>query len=121
MQSNFTITLTRQQLKELVQSLSLEECKIVMRLLLQKIAVKETETLKEVFRLPPFEGDFLDRPVDSFNLPPTIASRLKNAGFATVSDIVKKGVEEMEKVRNIGSKTMQEVKTKILAHYSERP
>ena len=51
----------------------------------------------------------LDLSVRSFNC-------LKRAGINTVNDLIEKSAEEMMKVRNLGKKSFDEVKEKLLIH-----
>lgn len=73
---------------------------------------KSTEVMKEADT----ESDdrFLDRTIEELDLSVRSYNCLKRAGINTVHDLTEKSEAEMMKVRNLGRKSLEEVKLKLI-------
>ncbi|HEW2372297.1 TPA: DNA-directed RNA polymerase subunit alpha [Streptococcus pneumoniae] len=73
---------------------------------------KSTEVMKEADT----ESDdrILDRTIEELNLSVRSYNCLKRAGINTVHDLTEKSEAEMMKVRNLGRKSLEEVKLKLI-------
>ncbi|HEW2784076.1 TPA: DNA-directed RNA polymerase subunit alpha [Streptococcus pneumoniae] len=73
---------------------------------------KSTEVMKEA----DIESDdrILDRTIEELDLSVRSYNCLKRAGINTVHDLTEKSEAEMMKVRNLGRKTLEEVKLKLI-------
>lgn len=73
---------------------------------------KSTEVMKEADT----ESDdrILDRTIEELDLSVRSYNCLKRAGFNTVHDLTEKSEAEMMKVRNLGRKSLEEVKLKLI-------
>ena len=72
---------------------------------------KSTEVMKEADT----ESDdrILDRTIEELDLSVRSYNCLKRAGINTVHDLTEKSEPEMMKVRNLGRKSLEEVKVKL--------
>lgn len=61
--------------------------------------------------------DFEDVPIEKLELCHRTFNCLKSAGFNTMQDILKVGVEEMVELRNFGEKTAKEISDTITAYH----
>ncbi|CMV34745.1 DNA-directed RNA polymerase alpha subunit [Streptococcus oralis] len=73
---------------------------------------KSTEVMKEADT----ESDdrILDRTIEELDLSVRSYNCLKRAGINTVHDLTEKSEAEMMKVRNLGRKSLEEVKLKLI-------
>jgi DNA-directed RNA polymerase subunit alpha len=55
----------------------------------------------------------LDLPIEELDLSVRSYNCLKRAGINTVEELIKKTEEDMMKVRNLGKKSLEEVKSKL--------
>ncbi|MGN6163805.1 MAG: DNA-directed RNA polymerase subunit alpha C-terminal domain-containing protein [Flavisolibacter sp.] len=117
MENQFTIQLTHGQLAQMIQNLSEKECRVLIRLLQIKITRLTGNNPGPELPLPLLERDYLDRPLTSFNLSGTIATRLRNAGYVTVRDVVEGDYRKLMVSRNIGATTWKELKAKVIDPY----
>lgn len=62
-----------------------------------------------------FLRDTLAKSVDELSLPARAANALKNAEVLTVLDLVQKTEAEVEKVKNLGEKSLEEIKAALAA------
>lgn len=71
----------------------------------------------EIMVEPHQEGQnrLLQQPIEELELSVRSYNCLKRAGINTVGELVRKSEEEMSKVRNLGRKSLQEVKEKLAA------
>ena len=58
----------------------------------------------------------LDLPIEELDLSVRSYNCLKRAGINTVEELIKKTEEDMMKVRNLGKKSLEEVKSKLAEH-----
>ena len=52
--------------------------------------------------------------IEELDLPPKIANRLKENGFATADDVIKAGRDELLKMSNFGEKSLKELEVKLV-------
>jgi DNA-directed RNA polymerase subunit alpha len=57
----------------------------------------------------------LAKPIEDLPLPARAVNALKNAEIAVVADLVQKTDEDLENVKNLGSKSIEEIKTALAA------
>ena len=67
--------------------------------------MKETESVND--------DKILDRTIEELDLSVRSYNCLKRAGINTVHDLTEKSEPEMMKVRNLGRKSLEEVKVKL--------
>ena len=72
----------------------------------ENLDMYKEETVEEV-------NEFQDLPVEDLDLSVRSFNCLKRAGIQTVGELVKKTEDEMMKVRNLGKKSLKEVKDKL--------
>ena len=73
---------------------------------------KSTEVMKEADT--EFDDRILDRTIEELDLSVRSYNCLKRAGINTVHDLTEKSEAEMMKVRNLGRKSLEEVKLKLI-------
>ena len=74
--------------------------------------VEEINMIKEVVEVT--EDKFENMPIEELELSVRSYNCLKRAGIATVAELTQKTEDEMMKVRNLGKKSLKEVKEKLL-------
>jgi len=62
-----------------------------------------------------FLQESLAKPLEELPLPPRAINALKNAEIAVVADLVQKTDQDLETVKNLGSKSIEEIKTALAA------
>ena len=72
---------------------------------------KATEVMKETETVS--DEKVLDRTIEELDLSVRSYNCLKRAGINTVFDLTEKSEPEMMKVRNLGRKSLEEVKVKL--------
>ena len=72
---------------------------------------KTTEVMKEAEQVN--DEKVLDRTIEELDLSVRSYNCLKRAGINTVLDLTEKTEPEMMKVRNLGRKSLEEVKVKL--------
>jgi len=60
-----------------------------------------------------FLQESLGKPIEDLPLPARAVNALKNAGIAVVADLVQKTDVELENVKNLGNKSIEEIKTAL--------
>lgn len=60
------------------------------------------------------KNEFLDRPIEDLNLSIRSLNGLKRANYALISEITDHTEEEMSKIRNLGKKSIKEIKEKLI-------
>ena len=75
-------------------------------------AVEEINMIKEEVQV--VENVFENMPIEELDLSVRSNNCLKRAAIATVAELTQKTEEEMMKVRNLGKKSLKEVKDKLL-------
>lgn len=73
--------------------------------------VEEINMIKEVVEVT--EDKFENMPIEELELSVRSYNCLKRAGIATVAELTQKTEDEMMKVRNLGKKSLKEVKEKL--------
>ena len=73
---------------------------------------KNTDVMKEVEKVN--DEKVLDRTIEELDLSVRSYNCLKRAGINTVFDLTEKTEPEMMKVRNLGRKSLEEVKVKLV-------
>ena len=74
-------------------------------------AVEEINMIKE--EVPQQENKFENMPIEELDLSVRSNNCLKRANISTVAELTQKTEEEMMKVRNLGKKSLKEVKEKL--------
>lgn len=74
-------------------------------------SVEEINMAKE--EVQPEENKFENTPIEDLDLSVRSYNCLKRAGIATVAELTQKTEDEMMKVRNLGKKSLKEVKEKL--------
>ena len=69
--------------------------------------------LKE-YQINNIENKFENTPIEDLDLSCRSYNCLKRAGISTVAELTQKTEDEMMKVRNLGKKSLKEVKEKLL-------
>ena len=72
---------------------------------------KATDVMKETEKVN--DEKLLDRTIEELDLSVRSYNCLKRAGINTVHDLTEKTEPEMMKVRNLGRKSLEEVKVKL--------
>ena len=72
---------------------------------------KNTDVMKETEKVN--DEKVLDRTIEELDLSVRSYNCLKRAGINTVHDLTEKTEPEMMKVRNLGRKSLEEVKVKL--------
>ncbi len=75
---------------------------------------KSTEVMKEADTDTESDDRILDRTIEELDLSVRSYNCLKRAGINTVHDLTEKSEAEMMKVRNLGRKSLEEVKLKLI-------
>ena len=57
----------------------------------------------------------LAKPIEDLPLPARAVNALKNAEISVVADLVQKTDEDLENVKNLGSKSIEEIKVALAA------
>jgi DNA-directed RNA polymerase subunit alpha len=80
--------------------------------------VEETTTDVNIMKEPSYESDdkFSNMTIVDLDLSVRSYNCLRRAGIETVYELTQKSEEEMMKVRNLGKKSLKEVKEKLIAH-----
>ncbi len=78
-----------------------------------KLSEKELETEYMVEREEDQNSQILEMPIEDLDLSVRSYNCLKRAGINNVSELTKKTEEDMMKVRNLGKKSLKEVKHKL--------
>ena len=86
--------------KDWLNSLGDEECNELQHWLKRRI--------KYLNSIP-----FIKKKIEELDLSPRAYNALKSNNFFTVQDVVHFGVENIWKIRNIGSKTVEEIRNAI--------
>lgn len=61
----------------------------------------------------PSKSDILDRPIEELELNVRPANCMKRAGIATIGDLIERTDEEVKNLRNLGSKSFDEIVAKL--------
>jgi DNA-directed RNA polymerase subunit alpha len=64
---------------------------------------------------PGFLQESLGKPIEELPLPARAVNALKNAEIAVVADLVQKTDEDLESVKNLGEKSIEEIKVALAA------
>ena len=75
------------------------------------VVAKATDVMKETEKVN--DEKVLDRTIEELDLSVRSYNCLKRAGINTVHDLTEKTEPEMMKVRNLGRKSLEEVKVKL--------
>jgi DNA-directed RNA polymerase subunit alpha len=62
-----------------------------------------------------FLQESLAKPIEDLQLPARAINALKNAEITLVADLVQKSDEDLEQVKNLGFKSIEEIKTALAA------
>jgi DNA-directed RNA polymerase subunit alpha len=78
--------------------------------------VSEDEELEDTFMEPAEDltSNTLDMTIEDLDLSVRSYNCLKRANINTVADLARKSEEDMMKVRNLGRKSLEEVKKKLI-------
>ena len=60
------------------------------------------------------KNEYLDRPIEDLNLSIRSLNGLKRANYCFISEICNHTEEEMSKIRNLGKKSIKEIKEKLI-------
>lgn len=113
MKADFQIVLNDLQLRSLLHSFSIADCKIAIEVLHQKITRFENEKLTRQLKTRMLNETFLDLPIEEFDLSVRAFNCLKKSGLNTVRDIKEFGVERLSIIRHVGDRTAEEIKRVI--------
>lgn len=113
MNANLTITFNETQLKEILTSLSIQDCKRAMAFLQKRIRQDEDRKRQQKQGIRKWDEEFLNTPVKEFNLHPRILNRLRENELNTVKEITELGINKLTMFRGIGERTAQEIKREI--------
>jgi DNA-directed RNA polymerase alpha subunit len=108
MTSDFKISL--QRLKEILDGLTENESRFVINYLRHKLEKLSNEELIETVIEKTREGNFLDTPIDEFNLAPRTKNELKINHIKTVKDLIEFGLNNLGKLPRIASGTIAEIR-----------
>lgn len=113
MKATLKTTLTDTQLKEILNALSLQDCKVAMNILKKRIEQEQERKLKKKTGNRKFDDDFLNLSVQEFELSPRILNRLKEHEMNTVRDIADIGIDRLKIFRGIGERSAEEIQREI--------
>jgi DNA-directed RNA polymerase alpha subunit len=113
MKATLGITFNESQLKEILNSLSIADCKQAMSFLQKRINQKEEQKRQKKEGIQKWDDQFLNTNVEEFDLHPRILNRLRENELNVVRDITELGIDKLTMFRGIGDNTLKEIKRQI--------
>lgn len=107
------MTFNETQLKEILNSLNIADCKRAVAFLQKRIQQDEEQKRQKKGRIRKWDDDFLNMRVEEFELHPRVLNRLKENELLTVRDITELGVDKLRMFRGMGETTIEEIKREI--------
>lgn len=113
MKAKLTVTFTETQLKEILSSLKIPDCKLAIRFLQKRVQQHKEQKQQQRQGIRKWDDEFLNKRIEEFELNPWTFNRLRENELLTVRDIVDLGVENLDRLRGIGKKTVEEIKREV--------
>lgn len=113
MKAALTTTLNETQIKEILSSLSIADCKRAMAFLQKRIQLAEEQKRQKKQGLPKWDDAFLNMSIDEFDLHSRIKNRLRENQLYTVRDVTDLGVENLAIFRGMGRQSVEEIRREI--------
>lgn len=111
-------TFTDAQLKEIFNAFSISDCKRVISFLQKRITTAEEQKRLAKGGLRLWDDDFLNMPIEEFELHPRIRNLLRENELNTVRDITDLGIDKLAMFRGFGGRTIEEVKRAVFNNHS---
>lgn len=118
MKTSLTIALNESQFKEILCSLTIANCRRAMAFLQKRIQLDMEQKRQKKSGIRKWDDDFLNMPIEEFDLHPRIRNRLRENQLNSVRDITDLGVDKLAMFRGIGRATLEEIKREIFNKYS---
>jgi DNA-directed RNA polymerase alpha subunit len=113
MKATLTTTFTETQLKEILNSLTISDCKKAVAFLQKRIQLAEEKKRKKTGGIRKWDDDFLNMSLEEFDLHPRIMNRLRENDLTIVKNITELGIDKLTMFRGIGESTAKEIKREI--------
>ena len=113
MNANLAITFNETQLKGILDSLSIRDCKRAMAFLQKRICQDDEQKRQKKQGIRKWDDQFLNTPIEEFDLHPRILNRLRENELNTVRDITELGIDKLTLFRGIGENTLNEIRRQI--------
>lgn len=118
MKATLTTTFNEIQLKEILNSFTIPDCKRAVVFLQKRIQLAEEQKQHKKGGIRKWDEAFLNMRIEEFELHPRILNRLRENELNTVRDITDLGVEKLEMFRGIGERTVAEIKREVFNKHS---
>ena len=118
MKAALTTTFNETQLIEILNSLTIPDCKRAVAFLQRRIQLAEEQKQYKKGGIRKWDDAFLNMRIEEFELHPRILNRLRENELNTVRDITDLGVEKLEMFRGIGERTVAEIKREVFNKHS---
>lgn len=110
MKADITIHLSDTQLREILNGLSIPECKMALKILQGRIeAHQDAQTARRVQMLPRHKL-LMEIPIEDLDLKTTTRIRLRRNGIRTLKDITEIGLDGLLRLPRIGEGIVKEIK-----------
>jgi DNA-directed RNA polymerase alpha subunit len=113
MKAELIITFNEAQIKDILNSLGIADCKRAIFFLQRRVQKEEEQKRQKKQGIRKWDDEFLNMRIEEFELNPWTLNRLRENELFTVRDVIDFGVENLAMLRGIGAKTTNEIKREI--------
>lgn len=113
MKATLTTTFNESQIKELLNSLAIPDCKRAIAFLQKRVLQNDEQKRQNKGGLRKWDDEFLNMRIEEFDLHPRIKNRLRENELHTVRDVTDLGVENLAMFRGMGRQSVEEIRREI--------